>query len=274
MPKLGTWDRIVALSIPIEDKLRLLRDCAKDAGHDEALSRWAQHHPRIAMHDNWCERAWWGVAAGELVRKNIYDPSTHDETLGLLLKADWQILEEARRAGPFIIATAHLGPPQFLMNALTHTGWFMLFWTNMSGKPSWFYAGRESMFLDPVISSGRSMLLVKSALHLRSGGILLGAADHPSGERTIAFEQWGRRWQFSLGLPTLSRQLNIPFVFCLALWSGERVLIQCSGINVPDQALPEQQWHEEWVRKYWAFLEPIIRNSPENLRFMRQVVHL
>lgn len=271
MDSLKTID---SLSVPLETKLRLLRELACVEGKNETLTRWAQQHPEIATGDHWCERVWWGVAAGVVVRKHLNDPDGHESALKLLAQADWSALDEARRGGGVIVATAHVGPPKFLMSVLSHQAWPLLFWTNTRGIPEWFYSRRASMFLNPMTASQRAVLMIKSAFHLRQGGVLLGAADMATGQQTVTLERLGKPWLFSLGLPALARNLNVPVIICLALWTGNTIRINCTRMNLPDRALPEKSWYAAWIQSYWEYLEPVIRTSPENLRFMRKVVSL
>lgn len=256
----------------LEERLQYLRKQARVEGQQEALIRWAKQHPEIATGDHWCERAWWGVTAGELVRKHLYDPASHYEALCLLGRADWSLAEQALCDGGLIIATAHLGPPQFLMNVLVDKSWPLLCWTDNRSMPAWFSAGREAVFLNPVITSQRNMLMVKSALHLRQSGVVLGAADLGTGQQVVMLKRLGRTWRFSLGLPALARKMNIPVVTCLALWSGNNVELSCRRLDAPDHDLPEAVWYETWIERYWEIMEPVIRSSPENLRFIRSVL--
>lgn len=265
---------IASLSIPLEQKLEVLREYAREGGQNESLVRWAELHPEIATCGDWCERAWWGVTAGKITRDHLDDRAGNDEALRLLVKADCSLIEEMRGKGGCIVATAHLGPPKFLMHAFVKKTWPLMVWTNTKDLPEWLTSDRASTFLSPMLSGERGALMVRSALHLKQGGILLGAADMTTGERIISRERLGRTWRFSLGLPALARQLNVPVVACLALWKGNAVELACRPIVPPAFDLPETAWYEEWIERYWAILEKIIKSSPENLRFMRRVFSL
>ncbi|MBM4020992.1 MAG: hypothetical protein FJ284_01895 [Planctomycetes bacterium] len=261
---------IVSLDDPLPTKLRLLRERAEEGGRDERLVRWAAEHPEIAVGADWHARAWWGAAAGEVVRAHLYDQRRREEALDLLTAADVDALDEARRRGGVIVAAAHLGPPKFLMNWLLGRRLPLLVWTNTRDLPDWL--GGDAAFADPLDTADRGVLLVKSALHLRGGGVLLGAADQPTGDRTVVFERLGMRWRFSLGLPALARTLGAPVVTALALWQGDRVRIVCGVLASPAAGLTEEGWHRAWLEAYWRSIEPVLRNEPENLRFLRWVV--
>jgi hypothetical protein len=158
------------------------------------------------------------------------------------------------------------------MNCLVEQDLPLLVWTNTTDLPGWLVGRGKASFLDPTQGEERSVLLVKSALHLRAGGVLLGAADQATGDRTILLERLGMRWRFSLGLPALARRLDVPVVVSLALWSGERVRIEWHRLSPPERNLPEEDWYRAWLDGYWRLVEPVLRGSPENLRFLRWVV--
>jgi len=262
---------IVALDESLETKLHLLRERAEEGGRNERLVRWAAEHPEIAVGPDWCGRAWWGAAAGEVVRAHLYDERRRDEALDLLDAADDGPFDEARREGGAIVAAAHLGPPKFLMHHMLDRRLPLLVWTNTRDMPGWLAAG-GALFADPLDEAERSALLVSSALHVRRGGVLLGAADQPTGERTIVWERLGMRWRFSLGLPALARALRVPVVAMLALWRENRIRIVCRRLESPAAGLAEEAWHQAWLESYWQSIEPVLRTEPENLRFLRWAV--
>lgn len=263
---------IAALPVTLEQKLALLREQAEVGGRQQALLRWAADHAEIAADREWCARVWWGAAAGEILRDHLYDPARRTAALDLLEAADLAPLEEARRQGGVIVLASHLGPPKFLMNCLLERHLPLLVWTNVGDLPGWLVARGGAAFLDPTLGDQRSVLLVKSALHLRHGGVLLGAADQATGDRTITLERLAMRWRFSLGLPALARRLQVPVVVSLALWSGNRIRIECHPLAAPEPTLPEEAWYRAWLDGYWRLIEPVLRRSPENLRFLRWVV--
>lgn len=263
---------IASLPVSLAQKLRLLREQAAAGGRLDRLVQWAGRHPEIARGDDWCARVWWGAAAGELVREHLYDPGRRAVALDLLQAADFAGLDTARQQGGVIVLASHLGPPKFLMNSLLERNLPLLVWTNARDLPAWLVTGAQAAFLDPTRDDQRSVLLVKSALHLRDGGVLLGAADQATGDRRITLERLGLRWQFSLGLPALARRLDLPVVVSLALWRGERIGIECHQLPAPKPSLTEDEWYRAWLDGYWRVIEPVLRRSPENLRFLRWVV--
>lgn len=262
---------IAAMPVPLHRKLLLLRERADEGARMERLVRWAAAHPEVAAGSDWCRRAWWGAAAGEVVRDHLYDPARRGEALDLLDDADFSPLDGTGRQGGLVVVAAHLGPPKFLMNCLLERRLPLLVWTNTRDLPTWL-ADRGGTFLDPMRPDERAALLVRSALHLRRGGVLVGAADQATGDRTVVLERLGMRWRFSLGLPALARSLGAPAIGMLAVWRGERIRIECRPLPTPDPALDADAWHRAWLEAHWRAIEPTIRESPENLRFLRWAV--
>ncbi len=263
---------IAVLPLPLSWKLRLLRLAATRGSQQERLVRWAAEHPQIATDPDWCRRAWWGAAAGEIVRHHLYDPRRRAAALRLVERVDVAALEAARKQGGVIVAAAHLGPPKFLMNWLLDQQLPLLIWTNTRDMPASQAVSGAARFLDPLAAEERGVLLVKSALHLRGGGVLLGAADHATGDRLISLERLGREWRFSLGLPVLARRLGIPVVVAISRWHGQRIRVNCMPLEAPYESLSEEAWNRAWIERYWAAIEPLIARSPENLRSLRWAV--
>lgn len=269
-------DRVAAIAglpVPLRMKLRLLRMAAPWSGRRGFLVRWAANHPEIATADRWCARAWWGAAAGEVVRDHLYDPHRRPAALRLVERADVAAVHDAWREGRgLIVLTGHVGPPKFLMNWLIEQRFPLVVWTNTRDLPAWQATATDTTFLDPRLPDQKSVLLVKSAIHLRRGGVLLGAADYATGDRVVTMNRFGMPWRFSLGLPALARRLGVPVVVALALWNGNRIEV-CSGrLEPPDPGLGEEAWNQAWLERYWAVIEPVLLSSPENLRFLRRAV--
>jgi lauroyl/myristoyl acyltransferase len=265
---------IAALPLPLRWKLRLLRGATGFGSGQSRLARWAAEHPEIARGRDWCQRAEWGVEAGRLVRRALDDPRQRPAALELVEAADVAALDQARQGGRGVIMlTAHLGPPKFLMHWLLEQSLPLLVWTNTADLPAWLPAERPGVFLDPRQPEARGVRLVQSALHLRRGGVLLAAADLGSGDRPQTIERLGMTWSFSLGLPALARRLEVPVVATLALWHGDRVRVRCMPLEPPDPGLPEDAWSRAWLDRYWQVIEPVVLDSPENLRFLRGVAN-
>jgi hypothetical protein len=205
------------------------------------------------------------------LRDHLYDERQRSAALELIDHPDWTIIDEARQHGGVILATAHIGPPKTAMNCLIDRNMPLLVWTNTQDMPNWLPLKVSTKFLDPLFAEQRAMLLVKSALHLRTGGVLFGAADWPSGTQTVTLHRLGTEWMFSLGIPTLVRRLRLPAFLALALWRGERIHLVFTSIQPPDFALAMDEWNRLWLERYWAEIEKIVTSSPENLRFLRGV---
>lgn len=221
--------------------------------------------------DSWCERAWWGLSAGEVMRDNLHNEALRARALALIDPPDLGEIEEARGRGGVIVALAHLGPPKTAMHYFMDRGWPLMVWAHYgSGNlPEWMREWPDTVFCEPLDAAERPAILVRSALHLRSGGVLLGAADAASGERFVDVQKFGANWRFSLGLPSLVRRLHVPVFLSLALWSGKRIKVDIRRLEPPDKKLAEDAWCREWITRYSDALDTVITTSPENLRFLR-----
>lgn len=254
-------------------RLRRLRAQAARTPCRGALLDWGRRHLDLgpAAEKAWFERAWWGLAAGEQVRAYLYEASLRPRALALVDEPDWSAVDAARRDhGGVVLAAAHVGPPKVAMNVLMQRRLPTVIWTNKGDFPSWIEAANPGvLFLDPLVASGRSSLLARSARRLQDGALVFGAPDFATGHRTLALERLGATWTFSLGIPALVRLLGAPVFLVLALWHGNRIRIACQRIPAPETGLEEGAWYRQWIAAYWDLLEPVIRTSPENLRFLR-----
>ncbi len=221
--------------------------------------------------DTWCERAWWGLAAGDMMRASLHNEALRARALALVDPPDLGAIEEARRHGGLIVALAHLGPPKTAMHYFMDRGWPLMVWAHYGpgNMPQWMKQRPDTVFCEPFDQAERPAILVRSALHLRNGGVLMGAADAASGERFVDVHKFGANWRFSLGLPALVRRLHVPVFLALALWRGKRIKMSINRLEPPDDGLDEESWCRDWIMRYSNALDTVITTSPENLRFLR-----
>ncbi len=253
----------------LRDKLTWLRRHADGRDPDPRLLQWGRAHLDLGADAAapWARRAWWGIAAGELVRLALQDCDRRDEALALIRAPDWSPVTQAQRDGGVILAAAHLGPPKFLMNALIAHGGRPLVLTNTADMPDW-WRNLPALLCNPLTKADRPRIMVQAALHLRAGGVLFGAPDGGFSAAHVTISAFRRDWRFATGLPALAQMLGVDALNAFALWDGEEVVLRFVPITLPTSDLAGSAWQQAWIAAHWAAIEPIIRISPENLRFL------
>jgi hypothetical protein len=257
----------------VASRLRAMAEIARTLDPHPRLMEWGAQHLGLdgdRLRD-WAQRAWWGVAAGELAIGCLRNDTLRGEFLALMDPPDWRPVEAARAKGGVILATAHLGPRRTAMYYCFGERWPLMVWShNGPGQPSLAYAHRMGVeVLDAMDPATSSFILGRTALHLRAGGLLLAAADIASSARPLVIDRLGCSWRFSPGMPMLARRLGVPVFLVFALWRGLRLHITVQALEPPAMDLPEEQWLHSWIGQYWDAMERIILSSPENLRFLR-----
>ena len=139
--------------------------------------------------------------------------------------------------------------------------------TNTNDMPDWL-PELGAPLLNPMIASDRPEIMVRTALHLRAGGLLYVAPDGGYSASHIAVNCFNRTWRFSLGIPALARMIDIPSFTVLAVWEGTRIILRIVPIKAPDPGLASEDWHRAWIMEHWNAIAPVIMSSPENLRFL------
>lgn len=237
------------------------------------LREWGSTH--LGLSDpqllDWARRAWWGIAAGELAVQWLGDRVKRSAFLALSDAPDWTEIDRARAGGGVILATAHLGPRKTAMHLCLERRWPLMVWTNLTPGDAPFLESLSAAteFANPLDASTGSVLLARTAAHLREGGLLFAAPDVASGVRTVTLQRFGATWTFSLGIPALARRLEVPVFLVLGLWREGRIRMEVKALPPPDRGLSENAWHEAWIESYWNAIEDIVTSSPENLRFLR-----
>jgi len=251
----------------LEAKLAALCQIAEEKPVDPRIRDWAMRHLALdgPALEAWGARAWWGVAAGELLRHYLYDRTRRDEALALLRHADWSLVDAALAEGGVILAAAHLGPPKFAMNALIARYARPMILTNTDDMPDWL-PDISGPLLNPLVPENRARIMLSGALHLRAGGLLFGAPDGGFSSSQLVIEAFNKPWPFSPGLSALARMMGRPAFTLLALWDGTGITLRTEPIVTPPSDLPAEAWDRSWIWSHWTALEPVIRNSPENLR--------
>lgn len=262
------------LPAPLPEKLRLLRSVAETGCAAAVLEKWTALQPEVVSGPDWMSRAWWGLAAGELVREYLFDRSRRAEAIELIddFSCGAQI-DDARRHGGVILVAAHVGPPKLLMNFLLDRFVPLLVWTNTADMPSWLQGATLARFANPCQPDERAALLVRTSLHLKRGGVVLAAADWPTGARTEARKFGSTEVRMSLGIPALSKRVGVPCFLVMALWRGDRVAITGTRLLDPCASISDEEWNQKWVDCYWQAVHKAMLAGPENIRMLRAVAN-
>jgi len=260
-------ERLREVGQTLPEKLRTLRQMAEETPMPASLLAWGRRHAGVEGNalEIWSRRAWWGLFGGQFVREQLWEPDTVDEALALMETADWSLLDDAMERGGAICATAHVGPPKFALCLLSRRVSGLLAWTSVHRFPDWLDHRSDALWLDPNQEAHRANILVRSAMHLKKGGLLFGAADGVWG-RTVSVNANGRTRRYALGIPTLARQFDVPVLLFVALWSGERVRLVATKVEPPPAWLDEDAWNNAWVTSYSRQLNDAVGGTPENLR--------
>ena len=259
-------ERLREVEATLPEKLQVLRSMADETRLPVSLLAWGRRKAGMESDalEAWSRRAWWGLVAGRLVKEHLWAADTIDSALALMEPADWSLVDDAMARGGAICAAAHVGPPKFALCLLSRRMPRLLAWTSVPSFPDWLQERPHAVWLDPNQDSHRANVLVRSAIHLRQGGVLFGAPDGAWGRTTSVSANGSKR--YALGIPTLSRQLNIPVLLVMALWAGERVRLVVTRLEPPPSSLDEDGWNNAWVTSYARKVNDAIAGAPENLR--------
>lgn len=262
---------LTGFGLPITAQLACLKPLSTILPKKRLLLEWGRRHVNLlpSQERGWIQRATWGLVAGEVVRLRLSDARYRAGALDLVDCSGWDDIETARTTGGVILAAAHLGPPKMAMNVLMAKDiplhvWTMSVAADVPSRPGLTLFGPGDL-------SQRSQMLLNSALHLRRGGVLFAAPDVWTGENLITLDRLGTSWRFSRGVPALARSLGVPTYLATALWQGDTVKMSFTYLPAPQDVSCPDEWDLRWIESYWRALEPIILNSPENLRFVRGI---
>ena len=261
-----------SLHVPISIQLGILKAIARIVPARREWQLWARKHLNLQLEQeaDWLRRFHWGNMAGEAVRKQLSSDRGREATLALLReRQELKALAQTIPTSGMILVAAHLGPPKFAMHCVMQENWPLMIWSR--SRAIELPEAKRSCLRDPGQQNEQSALLIATAAHLRSGGVLFAAPDVPSGARPLILKRLGTNWRFSRGIPALARSMNVPCFLVLALWVGGRVELTTKEMPRPSDDLSEADWVSAWIEAYWDLIEPTILSSPENLRFIRGI---
>ena len=156
--------------VPLRYAITYLRVSSHLKFSDASLLEWGQRHLGLSGGSlkRWCRRAWWGLVAGELLRRRLGNRKRRYEVFQYIDEPDWSRFQEVYHSREAcIFATAHVGPPKTAMNFVMDLSEPTMIWTNKRDLPNWVEEDSDTTFLDPTVPSETPTMLLKSALHLR-----------------------------------------------------------------------------------------------------------
>lgn len=261
--------KLAAAQDSLPEKLSALRKRSNAMRPDNFLKSWGVDHLGLVggAAEEFARRAWWGAAAGELLRVYLGDRQTRSEALALSATVDWSQVDAVQGTTGLIVATAHLGPPKYLMNMIADHRPDSLVVTNVADMPAWLpeIGGR---YLCPMAPERRARVAVELALHLRQGGLIFAAPDGMQGDETVVIRDIGRDWTYATGLPLIARRFGSPGITLLALWKEDRIVLEASGIETPAVSHDATSWMREWLECHHEHIRSVVFHTPENLRFL------
>lgn len=253
-------------------KLETLRTMSAQASHEPRLLEWAVETLGIEQEraPDWCARAWWGVAAGELMGAYLFDEALIDEAFDLLVPPDWSSIDDTLKSAGAIIVGSHLGPPSYLMNVIIRRFKDAFILNNTDDMPHWL-PGHCAKIHNPMVAADRSLIMLSAAAHIRKGGLFFGTADIGHSDTNIIFEDVYGKKRISLGIAALARLLRVRMFPVEALWEGNRIVLKHAVLPQPAPDLDNKVWYAEWAAGYWKNIQTIRAQSPENNRRLKRL---
>ncbi len=204
----------------------------------------------------WRRRAWWGRDASHAVRARLDDPLRRASVERRIL-ASHEALEALRRT-PFLVG-AHVGPSQAAAHVVAREcpRALFAFWHSHPGL-----GAREYLMKG---GEARRLSLAAFAAELRRGGQLFATADAGWRHDAIELPFLGGRVRLGRWAARLARRTGVAARPVAAVWQGGRIRIHV-GAPLQPAAVDEPGWLADWLGAYLAFVEPLVRDAPENLR--------
>lgn len=254
--------------ISLKQKLDKISSVAATLSLPKILQEWGQNSLNLNGQDleQWTRNAWWGLAAGELIRAYVLNPEFREEAFDLVEADEWADQLNTWNSSTTILATAHVGPPKFAMGAIIKRCKKLIVWTDNLNDELWNPPREGLELINPRVEN-RGQLFVRSALALREGHIIFGAADGKRSDQVLVVKDFNQTWTLSPGIPTLARRMKANTHLVLGLWDKQRIKLVNYNIPHPSEHLTDDQWNKEWLSSYWEIIKKIIAKSPSNLRW-------
>jgi len=257
--------RLFAAPGLLSEKLKYLHKLSNEITPPENLRAWGE---RVLNNkaESWTRAAWWGLAAGELLRLYLMSPQHREEAVGLVKKNEWEKYRKNWENKGVVLAAGHVGPPRFAMVAAAQKFNNISIWTDPVNDKNLTEPRDGLEYLNPA-KEDKGAIFLRAALRLRENGLVLGAVDGKRSDRPVFIKDFNRVWAFSPGIPMLVRKLGVEAYLTLAVWEGMTIRLVAVPINPPDPDLPEKEWIDAWIVSYWGLLRKVIMQSPINMRW-------
>ena len=251
---------------PLTEKLDILRNKMEEVETSLPLENWGFRVLDLEGEQlsDWAKRVWWGLMAGELVRAYLMDSAHAEEALSLVEASENSNSSNQRR----IRVGLRLGPPRVaLVRAALNSQGFVS-WAEPNSVPDWI---RERS-LSNIHSPRRQTVSPQENLDRTMDSIADGATfftelqflnSHGRNKNML-----GRGLPINTALVKMLGKLQIASCLDLVLWKQQRLSAIELPLAKPEVDISIQESSAKWFDEIWEDIKPILRSSPENLRFL------
>jgi Flp pilus assembly protein TadD/lauroyl/myristoyl acyltransferase len=228
---------------------------------------WSLRDPRCQLdRSEWEQKAIWGHLADHYIldwlecRPELAEQAM--QYLANLDKADEFFGEQLPARGPWILATAHVGPMYAGPLALALLGKNMKWLASTPGLLAGSYS--ESL----ISTTGMTELEVvrQSLTALQRGQGLVVALDGSVNLAAPTVEFLGQRITYSSLCARLAYKLHLPTAFVAPKWKGHEIDFWMERLPDPYVGESVGDYMQRWQAAYLEQLADYLRENPENLR--------
>ena len=228
---------------------------------------WSLRDPQCQLdRPAWEQKAIWGHLADHYIldwlecRPELAEQAM--QHLANLDRADAFFGAQAPVGGPWILATAHVGPMYAGPLALALLGMDMKWMASTPGLLAGSYS--ESL----ISTTGMTELEVvrQSLTALQRGQGLVVALDGAVNLAAPTVDFLGQRITYSALCARLAYKLHLPTAFVAPKWEGQEIDFWMARLPDPYAAESVEDYMQRWQAAYLDQLAQYLRANPENLR--------